>query len=546
MTSLRGRLLLITCALLAAGLLLSGSIVVGLLRSGLVDRVDTQLRVFGGIISAIPPVLTSRTPADRAAGNALSTNLDLINRLYIAELGPDGKPISEVRLPPGPGGPELPADVSADPGTDSRAPTARSDDARGPETAAPETAAPKTAAPKPGVPTPTAPTPTAPTPTAPTLGALAPGGGAEWAVRDHQPFEARDSAGGADWRVLVVPRQGTGTFVVVAASLDAVQATVGRVRVVYVVSGLGLLALLTLAGWFAIRAGLRPLRAIEETAAAIASGDLARRVPDAAPDTEVGRLSAALNGMLGQVERAFAARTESEARLRRFVADVGHELRTPLVGIKGFSELYRMGGLTEVAPAMARIESEAGRLGRLVEDLLLLARLDEGGAALPLELAPMDLRTLAADVRLDLRALAPDRPVDLTGPDGGPPGSAPVIGDEARLRQIVTNLVGNVVEHTPGGSPVRIGVGTRDGEAVLVIEDHGPGLTPEEAARVFDRFSRADASRSRSGPGGAGLGLAIARSLAEAHGGRLDLRTAPGRGAAFTLAMPGQVSFSGK
>ncbi|WP_062433140.1 sensor histidine kinase [Herbidospora daliensis] len=526
MTSLRGRLLLITCALLAAGLLLSGSIVVGLLRSGLVDRVDTQLRVFGGIIAVIPPALTSRTPADRAAGNALSTNLDLINRLYIAELGPDGKPLSEVHLPPGPGGPQLPADLNDAPRPGGLGPTVRADGERSSDD--PESTARKSAAPKP-----TVSEPTVSDPTDREAGAVTERAG--WG----QPFEARDSAGGADWRVLVVPRQGAGTSVVVAASLDAVQATVGRVRAIYLVTGIALLALLTLAGWFAIRAGLRPLRDIEETAAAIAAGELGRRVPDAAPDTEVGRLSDALNGMLGQIERAFAARTESEARLRRFVADVGHELRTPLVGIKGFSELYRMGGLPEVAPAMARIESEAGRLARLVEDLLLLARLDEGGDALPLDLAPMDLRTLAADARLDLRALAPGRPVELTGPDGGAPGSAPVVGDEARLRQVVTNLVGNVVEHTPDGTPVRIGVGTRDGEAVLVIEDHGPGLTPEEAALVFDRFSRADASRSRSGPGGAGLGLAIARSLAEAHGGRLDLRTAPGQGAAFTLVMPG-------
>lgn len=478
--SLRARLLSITCALLAAGLLLTGSIVIGLLRTSLVDRVDTQLRVFGGIIAVVPPELTGRAPAGRVAGDALSRNLDLINRLYIADLGPDGAIGTAIRLPEGPGGPDLSTGPLVPPGRD---------------------------------------------------------GG--------RPFEARDSAGGADWRVLVVPRERTGTSVVVAASLDAVRGTVGRLRITYVVTGAALLALLTLAGWFAVRGGLRPLRAIEETAAAIASGDLSRRVPDADPRTEVGRLSASLNGMLGQIEQAFAARTASEARLRRFVADVGHELRTPLVGIKGFSELYRMGGLTEVGPAMARIESEAGRLARLVEDLLLLARLDEGGDALPLDLAPMDLRTLAADARLDLRALSPGRPVELTGPDDGPPASAPVLGDEARLRQVVTNLVGNVVAHTPEGTPVRIGVGTRGGEAVLVIEDHGPGLTAEEAARVFDRFTRADDSRSRSGPGGAGLGLAIARSLAEAHGGRLDLRTAPGEGAAFTLAVP-QVSFSGR
>ncbi|GAA0439764.1 two-component sensor histidine kinase [Acrocarpospora corrugata] len=505
--SLRARLLLITCALLTAGLVLSGSIVIGLLRASLVDRVDTQLRVFGGLISVLPSGLTEQVPPDRLAGRALATNLDLINRLYIVNLTPAGATGPELRIPPGSGGPALPR-----------------------------------------------------------LDAAA------VARLNGRPFDARDTAGSGSWRVLVLPRgprplpigtvrppgsgvvaaqppgsglvtaaQPPGGGVVVAASLDAVGATIGRLRVTYLVTGVALLSLLTLAGWFAIRGGLRPLRRIEETAAAIASGDLGRRVPGPeTPDTEVGRLSAALNGMLGQIEQAFAARTESQARLRRFVADVGHELRTPLVGIKGFSELYRMGGLTDVGPAMARIESEAGRLTRLVEDLLLLARLDEGGDALPLDFAPMDLRTLAADARLDLRALAPGRPVELTGPEGGPPASAPVLGDEARLRQVVTNLVGNVVAHTPDGSPVRIGVGTRGAEAVLVIQDDGPGLTPEQARRAFDRFYRADPSRSRSGPGGAGLGLAIARSLAVAHGGRLDLRTSPGRGATFTLSVPVQ------
>jgi len=203
-------------------------------------------------------------------------------------------------------------------------------------------------------------------------------------------------------------------------------------------AGVGLVAMLAVAGWFAVRAGLRPLRRIERTAAAIAGGDLTQRVPaGAGSGTEIGRLSTALNGMLGQVEAAFAARAASEARMRRFVADVSHELRTPLFGIKGFTELYRMGGVrgeAEVGLTMARIESESARL---TEDLLLLARLDEGGTGLPPHPAPMDLRTLAAGARRDLTALDPTRPVTVTGPRGrGPAGPALVSGDEARLRQV--------------------------------------------------------------------------------------------------------------
>jgi two-component system OmpR family sensor kinase len=306
-----------------------------------------------------------------------------------------------------------------------------------------------------------------------------------------------------------------------------------------------MLVLLVAAGWFAIGAGLRPLRRIEATAAGIAAGDLTRRVPEvAAPRTEVGRLSAALNGMLGQIETAFAARARSEARMRRFVADVSHELRTPLFGIHGFTELYRMGGLprrSDVDSTMDRIERESARLARLTEDLLLLARLDDQSAsATPaLQPAPMDLRTLAADAHRDLTALDPARPVSLTGPDGIPAaGSAPVLGDEARLRQVVSNLVGNAIAHTPSGTPVRIGVGTVGGEAVLEIADAGPGIAPEQAERVFDRFYRADDSRTRTGGAGAGLGLAIAQSLVEAHCGRIELVTAPGQGATFRMVLP--------
>jgi two-component system OmpR family sensor kinase len=330
----------------------------------------------------------------------------------------------------------------------------------------------------------------------------------------------------------------------VGASLAEVDRAIDGVVARFLAVAAGVLVLLVAVGWFAIGAGLRPLRGIEGTATAIAGGDLARRVPElAGPGTEVGRLAGALNGMLAQIEAAFAARAASEARMRRFVADASHELRTPLFTIRGSTELYRMGALTaraDVARTMTRIEDESARLVALVEDLLLLARLDEQAAdgTAVLQPAPMDLRTLAADALHDLRALDPTREVRLTGPGAGPPAAAPLLGDEARLRQVVSNLVGNVVAHTPSGTPVRIGVGTVGADAVLEVADRGPGLTAEQAAGAFERFSRADGSRSRAGGGGAGLGLAIVDSIVVAHGGRVELDAAPGAGATVRVLLP--------
>jgi two-component system OmpR family sensor kinase len=218
------------------------------------------------------------------------------------------------------------------------------------------------------------------------------------------------------------------------------------------------------------------------------------------------------------------------------VADASHELRTPLAGINGFAQLYRMGG-AEVEATMDRIERESLRLTALVDDLLLLAQVDERGVAL--RRAPMDLRTLAADALHDLRALDPAREVTLTGLGGSDgPSPAPVEGDEARLRQVVSNLVGNAIAHTPAGSPVRIGVGTSSGRSVLELADAGPGLPPEVASRVFDRFYRADTSRNRDQGGGAGLGLAIAWSLVTAHGGEVTVDTRAGEGATFRVSLP--------
>jgi two-component system OmpR family sensor kinase len=348
------------------------------------------------------------------------------------------------------------------------------------------------------------------------------------AARRGEPFEV------SGWRVVALPRRDGGS-VVVAGSLSQVSETMARVRWVFVLVGAGLLVLLAGIGWFWVRAGLAPLRRIEETAAAIAGGDLSRRVPFSAPGTEIGRLTASLNGMLVRIEEAVAARARSEERLRRFVADASHELRTPLAGISGFAQLYRLGG-AEIDATMDRIERESVRLAGLVDDLLLLARLDERG--LVPRRAPMDLRTLAADALHDLRALDPTRQVRLTGLGGGEAAPAPVLGDEDQLRQVVSNIVGNAVAHTPEGSPVRIGVGGDAAESVLEISDTGPGLPPDQAALVFERFYRADPARSRSRSGGAGLGLAIVWSLVTAHGGTVEMDTAPGKGATVRIRLP--------
>jgi two-component system OmpR family sensor kinase len=372
------------------------------------------------------------------------------------------------------------------------------------------------------------------------------------AVRERRlkPFTTGAASGGGEWRVLVVPTSSDGD-VLVAVSLDSVNATVRDVRGESVAMGSALLIALTLVALIAIRGGMRPLRRIEETAAAIADGDLSRRVPGPeALNTEVGRLSTALNGMLERIESAVLARIDSEARMRRFVADASHELRTPLAGISGFAELYRMGALPERADidrTMDRIAREADRLTRLVADLLLLAQLDEHEVAGNpiLRSAPMDLRAVAVDALHDLRALDPTRSVTLTGPDGGAAGAAPVLGDEARLRQVVANLVGNTVGHTPPGSPVRIGVGSVMGaegmESVLEVADQGQGIAAGEEERIFRRFYRVDRARNRpegTERSGAGLGLAIAYSLVSAHGGSLTVHGTPGGGATFRMRLP--------
>jgi two-component system OmpR family sensor kinase len=292
------------------------------------------------------------------------------------------------------------------------------------------------------------------------------------------------------------------------------------------------LALLSLA---VVRLGLAPLERIAATAGDIAGGDLSRRVEPAEPDTEIGRLGLALNAMLAQIETAFSQRAASEDRLRRFIADASHELRTPLTAIRGYAELFRRGAAErpeDLARAMRRIEDEAARMGLLVEDLLLLARLDQGR---PLERQPVDLVAVAGDALADLSAIDPSRPVTYDHPD-----SLVVTGDEARLRQVAGNLLANARVHTPAGSPVHVRVRAYDGQAILEVADEGPGLPPGDAGRVFERFYRADAARARTGgSGGTGLGLSIVAAIVAAHGGSVQAGTPPnGRGAYFMVALP--------
>jgi two-component system OmpR family sensor kinase len=264
---------------------------------------------------------------------------------------------------------------------------------------------------------------------------------------------------------------------------------------------------------------------------ASAQGDLSRRVQHPGEQTEAGRLGIALNTMLERIEDAFRAREASEEKVRRFAADASHELRTPLTSIRGYAELWRAGALRgeeELAEAMRRMEQEASRMGRLVEDLLLLARLDQRR---PLDRVPVRLDQLAADAVADARAVEPDRPIEL---DAKP---VTVEGDEMRLRQVVTNLLANVRDHTPALTPVSLSVAAEGGRARLVVNDDGPGLRPEVAAKVFERFYRADPARARAG-GGTGLGLSIVAAIVESHGGAAGVTSEPGRGTRFSVDLP--------
>ncbi len=431
-------------------------------------------------------------------------------------------------------------------------------------------------------------------------------------------------SGGDKWRVITAPyivtahyidgtsQTETGTLIV-GVDLGDINAAISHLAGIELIVSVIIMLGLALVGVAIVRASLRPLTDIEHTAEAIAAGDLSRRVPDADPGTEVGRLGQSLNSMLTQIETSFHAREQSEAaarrseeRMRQFVADASHELRTPLTAMRGYAEYYRQrGGLGQEttpgqetttgqagsrAPAgaaipageaaragaahaqetaaehaaadkptaretsaafavngngpltrddldriMHRVEQESARMGVLVEDMLLLARLDQQR---PIEHRPVDLLTLAADAVQDARMIAPERTIELTVSSGA---AFLVLGDEVRLRQVIGNLMSNALTHTPEGTPVEVrilsGMLRSTPGVVLEVADQGPGLRASQAERVFERFYRADQARTRKA-GGAGLGLAIVAALVAAHGGTVSVDSTPGHGATFRITLP--------
>ena len=345
--------------------------------------------------------------------------------------------------------------------------------------------------------------------------------------------------GGADQRVLTTTAgPGDIGYRFLATSLAPVDATTERLWAVFALTLLVVGAAGAGIAWWIVRSGLRPVDRMIDTAGAIAGGDLTARVDHPDDATELGRLGNALDAMLGRLEVAFAEQEASEQRVKRFAADASHELRTPITTIRGYAELYRRGGLSDeeaLARAMGRIEGESARMGHLVEELLLLARLDQQR---PLERRPVDLGRIVGDAAADHLAVSPGHPLVV---QAGESGAGPVVaGDEAALRQVVGNLLANVRVHTPPGTTTTVELDRDDTAeppvAVLVVADDGPGLPADQLDRAFERFHRGDPSRSRD-TGGAGLGLAIVEAIATAHGGSVEV-TDTGPGARFTVRLP--------
>jgi two-component system, OmpR family, sensor kinase len=357
---------------------------------------------------------------------------------------------------------------------------------------------------------------------------LPPGGGGPSEPTRYFTVSAED--GGSRYRVRT-SRDHDGQILVTARSLADMDATLSRLLMIELLVTGAVLAALAGLGLWVVRLGLRPLDAIGETAATIAAGDLSRRVERADTRTEVGRLGLALNAMLAQIQTAFEATEASEQRLRRFVADASHELRTPLSAVRAYAELFARGAdrrPEDLARSMSGIERESKRMSVLVDDLLLLARLDEGR---PLEREPVALEEVVTEAVDTALTLDPERAITLETE------VTPVSGDRDRLRQIVDNLLANVRAHTPPEAPVRVRVSRVNGDAVIEVRDSGPGITDEQAERVFERFYRADISRSRA-RGGVGLGLSIVAAVAAAHGGLATVESEAGHGTKFRIALP--------
>jgi two-component system OmpR family sensor kinase len=354
---------------------------------------------------------------------------------------------------------------------------------------------------------------------------------AEVSQYKNRPFTIEGRDGEPDIRALaqMLPT-GMGS-VIVADSLEKVDKTLSQLRFLFLILGLIALIAIAMAARWIIALGLKPLEAVEDTAEAIAAGDLSARLPAAKPDTEVGRLTTSLNTMLARIEESFTARLESESKLRRFVADASHELRTPLTAIRGFAELHRQGavvGEEKTKELINRIEKESVRMSSLVEDLLLLARLDQSR-----ELAkePVDLNTLITEAVASARAAGPNHPIEIKLEAS----EIFVLGDSQRIHQVIANLLANARAHTPNGTQISITAMQGVSETTIAVSDKGPGLSKADQDRIFERFYRADPSRVRNSGEGSGLGLSIVDAVMKAHGGYVTVKSEVGQGATFTL-----------
>jgi two-component system OmpR family sensor kinase len=353
-------------------------------------------------------------------------------------------------------------------------------------------------------------------------------------VAHHKNLPFTIEAPGADFRVLARILPSALGSVIVAQSLDNIDQTVHRLQILFIIIGLIALLLIALASRKVIDIGLRPLEAVEVTAESIAGGNLSARLPAAKPDTEVGRLVGSLNKMLARIEESFAARTASENRLRRFVADASHELRTPLTAIRGFAELHRQGavqGEAQTKELIARIEKESLRMGSLVEDLLLLARLDQ---AREMASDPVNISSSVKEAIESARAAGPDHPITVTMPKE----DVYVLGDPNRIHQVIANLLANARTHTQTGTPIEVALSQTEAGTTVSVLDKGPGLSDADQERIFERFYRADPSRARTNDEGSGLGLSIVDAVMRAHGGRVSVTSKLGNGATFTLFFP--------
>lgn len=364
---------------------------------------------------------------------------------------------------------------------------------------------------------------------------------AELTALEGQPVTVGSVGGTQEWRVLVSPASSQDGWVVVASSLADVQATVQRLTLLQSIVGIVVVVIAALVGYVVVRRSLKPLNDISDVSRDIAEGDLSLRVPVAGSSSEVDQLASSFNTMVDRIETSFAAQQESESqarasegRMRRFIADAGHELRTPLTSIRGYAELIEQGAAPDPALAVSRIQAEADRMGGLVDDLQLLARLDEQR---PMRMDVVNLGEVCAAAASAAEVIDPDRVISVQSVDS----QTLVEGDEDRLRQVVDNLLSNAIRYSPGGSDIDVTIDTADTPTgavvrVLVI-DRGPGLSADDAQRVFDRLYRTDEARSRV-DGGSGLGLSIVRSIVEAHGGEAFVKTDPGHGATFGFTLP--------